>query len=107
MTVLSEVESVSRAIGRCSAIDCITFADGAGLGGPDGGVCCWPASPPPGVRLGEAAGAETAFGSQTTGGSRYFFSPTFTENFCAAYFCVPSILGNQHCKEGSAVALIT
>src|SRR5271166_1134714 len=114
MTVLSEVVSVSRLIGRDSPENCC--AVGAGLTGPPdcvGGCCGLPsaeavgsAGPPEGGLCG-AVGTGTACCSQITGGSRYFFSATLTENFCEMNFCVLSKFENQHCQGGSAIAEIT
>src|SRR5208283_1451087 len=117
MTVLSEVDSVSRLIGRDAATTCCTVVGGAGLAVPpacDAGCCglasaeaVGSAGPPVVGGFCGAAGAGAACSSQIIGGSRYFFSATLSENFCAVNFCVLSKFENQHCQGGSAIAEIT
>ena len=116
MTVLSEVDSVSRLIGRDSPTDCFPITGGAEIAGPPDcvGGCCGPPSPeavgsagPPDGELCAAGGTGTACCSQITGGSKYFFSATLSENFCELNFWVLSKFENQHCHGGSATAEIT
>src|SRR5271157_2978407 len=110
MTVLIDMERVSSVIGR----DAATFAAAPGPAGLAAGeVCCGLPSPegigsagPPDGGVVRIIREDAALCSQTTGGRMYFSSPTLTENFCAAYFCVPATSRNQHCQEAPAVALI-
>jgi hypothetical protein len=84
-TVLIDIDSVSSEIGRVAATEALVAPTGPEAGDPDefcGSVSAVESAGPPYVDGFAIAFEEVDCCSQIAGGSKYFFSATFTENFC-------------------------